>query len=102
MDYTKTNWKDHIVDVDTEEVIQHGTPQSARNFNNMEDGISKVTKQSKENKSNITSMAVEVATLKNASLINMTNNVFFENLENLDNLVVTSGVYDEDGKRLYV
>ena len=76
MKYIKTKWKDHIVDVDTGEVIQHGTPQSARNFNIIEDGVYNVTTQAKENKSNITSMAVEVATLKNASLINMTNNVF--------------------------
>lgn len=37
--YTKTNWQDEVVDADTGETIQQGTLQSAKNFNNMEDGI---------------------------------------------------------------
>jgi len=37
--YKRTFWQDHVVDEDTQEVIQQGTPQSATNFNNMEEGI---------------------------------------------------------------
>lgn len=37
--YTKTNWQDEVVDADTGETIQQGTLQSAKNFNNMENGI---------------------------------------------------------------
>lgn len=37
--YTKTNWQDEVVDSDTGETIQQGTLQSAKNFNNMENGI---------------------------------------------------------------
>ena len=37
--YNQTHWLDKVVDPDTQEVIQPGTPQSAGNFNNMEDGI---------------------------------------------------------------
>lgn len=37
--YNQTHWLDKVVDPDTEEVIQPGTPQSAGNFNNMENGI---------------------------------------------------------------
>lgn len=37
--YKNTNWRDHIVDEDSGEVIQEGTDQSAANFNNMEKGI---------------------------------------------------------------
>lgn len=40
--YKNTHWIDEVKDQDTEEVIQEGTPQSAGNFNNMEDGISDV------------------------------------------------------------
>lgn len=36
--YDRTFWKDHVQD--GEEVIQQGTPQSATNWNNMEEGIS--------------------------------------------------------------
>lgn len=38
--YTPTKWIDHVVDDDTGELIQEGTPKSAGNFNNMEHGIS--------------------------------------------------------------
>ena len=38
--YNNTKWLDHVVDADTDEVIQEGTEQSASNFNNMESGIS--------------------------------------------------------------
>lgn len=37
--YKRTFWQDHVVDEFTQEVIQQGTPQSATNFNNMEEGI---------------------------------------------------------------
>jgi hypothetical protein len=37
--YPNTDWQDHVVDTQTGEVIQQGTPQSATNFNNMENGI---------------------------------------------------------------
>lgn len=37
--YLKTLWKDHIVDVVTEDVIQEGTRFTASRMNNIEDGI---------------------------------------------------------------
>lgn len=37
--YNATKWLDKVVDVDSGEVIQTGTDQSAANFNNMESGI---------------------------------------------------------------
>lgn len=37
--YNQTHWLDKVVDPDTQAVIQPGTPQSAGNFNNMENGI---------------------------------------------------------------
>lgn len=37
--YNLTKWLDHVVDPDTQQVIQQGTPMSADNFNNMEKGI---------------------------------------------------------------
>lgn len=37
--YNKTTWQDHVVDPETGQVIQEGTPESATNFNNMETGI---------------------------------------------------------------
>lgn len=38
--YKPTKWLDDVVDIDTGELIQEGTGQSAGNFNNIEHGIS--------------------------------------------------------------
>ena len=35
--YNRTRWQDHVTDGET--VIQQGTPQSATNFNNIEEGV---------------------------------------------------------------
>lgn len=40
--YRRTFWLDKVEDTDTHEIIQEGTDQSARNFNNAEHGISDV------------------------------------------------------------
>ncbi len=36
--YNKTNWQDHVVDQNGQ-VIQEGTPLSAKNLNNIEQGV---------------------------------------------------------------
>jgi len=41
--YKQTKWLDQVVDVDSGELIQEGTDQSAKHFNNMENGISDVS-----------------------------------------------------------
>lgn len=41
--YNRTKWLDKVVDAETGETIQTGTDQSAKNFNNMENGISDVS-----------------------------------------------------------
>lgn len=37
--YEKTNWRDHIIDIETGNVIQQGTRFNQRRANNIEDGI---------------------------------------------------------------
>lgn len=39
IEYTKTDWTDHIVDIETGDVIQEGTRFTASRANNIEDGI---------------------------------------------------------------
>lgn len=41
--YKSTKWLDRVKDAETGEIIQEGTDQSAKNFNNMEDGITDVS-----------------------------------------------------------
>lgn len=100
--YNKTEWKDHIVDIDTGEVIQEGTPVSANNMNHIEEGIYSVTNVTANNEALIASLSAEVAILKNASLNNLTNNVFSENLENIDDIKLSNGIYDPVAKKIYV
>lgn len=38
--YKKKKWLDKAIDAATGKLVQHGTPLSAGNFNNMEEGIS--------------------------------------------------------------
>ena len=38
--YKNTQWLDRVVDSETQELVQEGTDLSAKNFNNMENGIS--------------------------------------------------------------
>lgn len=41
--YTQTKWLDRVIDSATGELVQEATDQSAKNFNNMETGISDVS-----------------------------------------------------------
>lgn len=118
--YVKTNWLDHVVEnpnrfkeirnqdgtVSLEhapgEVLQHGTPVNAQKLNKMENGIYNNSLLANENREYITSLLVEVAILKNATLNNLTNNVFIENFDTLDAVKVSNGVYDSVNKRLVI
>lgn len=37
--YQKKEWVDEVIDAESGETIQRGTPQSAKNFNNIESGV---------------------------------------------------------------
>lgn len=37
--YQKKEWVDEVIDAESGETIQWGTPQSAKNFNNIESGV---------------------------------------------------------------
>jgi hypothetical protein len=73
--YNMKQWKDHIVDEVTQEVIQEGTPVSASNLNNMETGIlgndgfaSVLVQQAMQFKRNIADLEGEL------QQVNLTNN----------------------------
>lgn len=64
--YNKTIWKDHVVDTEGA-VIQQGTPQSATNFNNIENGVfandsfnSVLVQEIMQNKRNIATLDGEI------------------------------------------
>lgn len=119
-EYEKQIWVDHITErpgaykevllpdgsilhiPDEGEILEEGSPHSQGRMNHMEEGIYNASRQGKINKDDITSLAVEVAILKNASLNNFTHNLFIVNFANLDSVELVHGVYDEVGKRVVI
>ena len=94
--YQKIGWLDHVEDVETGEVIQEGTPVSQTNMNHMDDGIF-------ENREAVILHEAQIAdALKDATLNNMTNNVFLINFDSVDSVAITSGIYDPVARKLYV
>ena len=85
--YKKIGWLDHVEDVATGEVIQEGTPVSQTNMNHM---------------AQIADAQKEIKVLKDATLNNMTNNVFLINFDSVNAVAITSGIYDSVARKLYV
>lgn len=118
--FKRVNWADHIVEfpnrfkeipqddgtiiheVHEGEVFQPGTPVNAENLNLYDGTIAEVVEVSNDHADKITSLAVEVATLKGSLLNNFDSNIFIENFANLDDLNVDGGVWDKENARIVV
>lgn len=100
--YNKVGWIDHVVDEETGEVIQNGTPLSANNLGRMDDGIQAVTEQTIAQDASIAQLQAELKVVKDATLNNMTNNVFVENFSSLSNIKLSKGIYDPVAHKIYV
>ena len=100
--YEKVGWLDHVVDVATNEVIQEGTPLSQTNLGRMDDGIEKVTAETIIHAALIADAQKEIKVLKDATLNNMTQNVFLKNFDTVDSVAITSGIYDPVARKIYV
>lgn len=119
-EYAKTVWKDHIVEKPRTfevkqnddktitlnkkegEIIQQGTPISAKNLNKIECTIEEITKEINNILAFNSKLAIEVEILKNASLNNLNNNIFFEDFKDLSAINLINGVYDSVIKRLVI
>lgn len=84
------------------EVIQQGTPISARNLNKIEEQLEEATNEINNILVFNASLASEVAVLKNASINNFSNNIFFEDFKDLNSINLLNGVYDVVNKRLVI
>lgn len=119
-EYEKTNWQDHIVEspftfVQTVnpdgsinlapkqgEVLQQGTPVNARNLNRIEEGIYINSTALKVFYDEIMKLKLDVLTLKNVTINDMSNNMFFISFTTLDDIKLKSGIYDSVNKKIYV
>ena len=100
--YKKIGWLDHVVDVETEEVIQEGTPVSQTNMNHMDDGIFVNREAVILHEAMIADNQQEIKVLKDATLNNMVNNVFLKNFDSVGAVLIISGVYDPRARKIYV
>ncbi|HCR43959.1 MAG TPA: inorganic polyphosphate kinase [Ruminococcaceae bacterium] len=100
--YEKVGWLDHVVDNDTGEVIQKGTPLSQTNLGKMDNGIFEVTQTTIDQEAQIADAQKEIKVLKDATLNNMVNNVFLKNFDTVDSVAITSGIYDPVARKIYV
>ena len=100
--YEKIGWLDHVVDVETEEVIQEGTPVSQTNMNHMDDGIYQNREAVILHEAMIADNQQEIKVLKDATLNNMVNNVFLKNFDSVGAVLIISGVYDPRARKIYV
>lgn len=100
--YEKVGWLDHVEDVATGEVIQEGTPLSQTNLGHMDEGIKLVTDETNIQAGLIADAQKEIKVLKDATLNNMTNNVFLKNFDTVDSVAITSGIYDSIAREIYV
>ncbi|BCZ48416.1 hypothetical protein psyc5s11_44830 [Clostridium gelidum] len=119
-EYEKTEWQDHIVEspfafvqtVNTDgsinlapkqgEILQQGTPVSANNLNHLEEGVYLNYSFLKELFDEIMKLKLDVLTLKNVTINDMSNNMFFISFATLDDIKLKSGIYDSVNKKIYV
>lgn len=119
-EYERTNWQDHIVEspatfvqtVNSDgsinlapkqgEVLQQGTPVNARNLNHIEEGIYLNSASLKAFYNEIMKLKLDVLTLKNVTINDMNNNMFFISFGTLDDIRLKSGIYNENDKKIYV
>lgn len=127
MAYNKTNWKDHVIEFPNRykltpnpdgtvliekqegEVQQYGTPVNAVNLNKIEDELERQSSEIElqgnvvnRHEVCISTLQTELQAVKDALFNNFTDNVFFENFVDLNDIIVTRGWYDEVNKKLVV
>ena len=100
--YEKIGWLDHVVDVETGETIQEGTPVSQTNMNHMDDGIYMNREAVILHEGLIADNQQEIKVLKDATLNNMVNNVFLKNFDSVEAVLIISGVFDPVARKIYV
>lgn len=100
--YKIVGWQDHLVDEQSGEVIQQGTPMSRNTLGHMDEGIKNVTDEAIVHEGQIAQLEAEVKILKDATLNNMTNNVFLETFRSLGSIKLSKGIYDPVARKIYV
>lgn len=80
--YVKTNWRDHIVDMETGQVIQEGTRFTATRANNIEEGIFNAYTRIENYSDEITKLRIQLEMLGRAPT---NNGTFFDPIDEQGN-----------------
>ncbi len=80
----------------------YGVYYSQTNMNHMDDGIFENREAVILHEAQIADAQKEIKVLKDATLNNMTNNVFLINFDSVNSVAITSGIYDPVARKLYV
>lgn len=100
--YERIGWLDHVVDVETGEIVQQGTPVSQNHMNHMDDGIFENREEVIAHEARIADAEKEIKVLKDATFNNMVNNVFLINFDAVTSVAIASGIYDSAARKIYV
>lgn len=84
------------------EVFDSGTPVNSRNLNHMDTGIGENRDAIMTLQDNVTALNVQTQVMFGSVANGMTDNIFIEDLENLDDVVVERGIYSYTDKKIYV
>lgn len=117
--YKKTQWKDNLVEypnvfkseeIDNGmivldkyegEVYQSGTPVEEVIMNNIEDGILNNNKYILATIDDVKDLQLKVLILQASLTGNVNGDVFVDNLDDLDSIVLNRGIYDSNEKSIY-
>lgn len=119
MSYDKQEWIDNIVEFPNRvilemnpdgtyslekyegEIIQKGSPFTARRANHMEEGIYNANVIAEDARILASSLAIKMAIMMGAYFGNISGNIYIEDFEDLNDLQIDRGVYDPVQKMVY-
>lgn len=101
MSYVKQEWKDKFIDPVNGNVT-NGTGITATRMNNIEDGVYAAHLTLEQHVLDIANLKNRVGLIESTFPDNFKNNLFTEDLVTLDDIVLTSGYYNEAQSRLEV
>lgn len=107
MPYIPTEWRDHIVDPITGEVIQQGTSVSATKLNNMERGITEAHEASEASLSRTVSLMTDALDMRmryefdgHARTYGLAENMYWITFRDTNDINIISGAYDAANKKV--
>lgn len=101
MSYVKNTWQDKFIDPVTGDVT-NGTGITAARMNNLEQGVYDAHVVFEQHALDIANLKNRVGLIESTFPDNFKNNLFTDDLVNIDDIILTRGYYNEAQTRLEV